>query len=100
MSIRFSNHFLGSEYDDISPSGSSDETKYNPIDFAFVEKLQPKLKTGVIVQLQELSEREKRCEHNIKEMEKLLIIMQKEREEIADERLKLAELIQEKQETF
>lgn len=80
--------------------GSSDDlraesTKINPqIDFSFVEKLQPKLKTGVIVQLQELSEREKRCEQNIKEMEKLLFIMQKEREEIAEERFKLADLIQ------
>jgi len=38
-------------------------------------------------------EREKRCEGNIKEMERLLYIMKREKEDIADERSKLEDLI-------
>jgi len=54
----------------------------------------PKVDKLHLSQLQDYLEREKRCEANVKEMERLLNIMKKEREEVIEERIKLEELIQ------
>jgi len=59
-----------------------------------VEKLQPRVKKVVLTQLAELVDSEKRCDTNIKEMEKLLNIMIKEKQDISAEREKLQNMIE------
>jgi len=82
----------------ISPSGS-EEFKSSPdssprretgrhIDSPYPCKI--KVEKAVYTQLlQDTIDREKRCDLNIKEMERLLSIMKREKEDIADERSKL-----------
>jgi len=56
-----------------------------------MDKSRPKIDKVHLHQLQEYVEREKRCETNVKEMERLLSIMKKEREEVTEARIKLEE---------
>jgi len=58
-----------------------------------IEKFKIRVEKVVFSQLQEMVDREKRCDGNIKEMERLLYIMKREKEDIADERSKLEDLI-------
>jgi len=58
-----------------------------------VDKSRPKIDKLHLNQLQEYIDREKRCDTNVKEMERLLTIMKKEKEEVTEERIKLEELI-------
>jgi len=60
-----------------------------------VEKLKPRVKKVVVAQLDDLIDREKRCEANIREMEKLMSIMRREKDEIVQERKKLGYMIKE-----
>lgn len=53
-----------------------------------------KIHQVVLEQLNELIEREKRCDNNIKEMEKLLAIMKKEKEKMFSERQKMEKLLE------
>jgi len=59
------------------------------------EKVKLKLEKLVFVQIQDLIEREKRCDSNIREMERLLHIMRREREDIIDDRERLEVMLSE-----
>jgi len=48
----------------------------------------------VLGQLQEAHDREKRCEANIRQMERLLYVMRRERDDLSDERAKLELIVQ------
>jgi len=54
-----------------------------------VEKLKPKVQKVILAQLEELLNTERRCDSNIREMEKMLMIMKREKEDISVEREKL-----------
>jgi len=60
-----------------------------------VEKLKPKVKKVVMAQLDDLIDREKRCDQNIREMEKLMSIMRREKDEIVQEKKKLDYMVKE-----
>jgi len=75
-----------------SPSSPPFIEKINPIG---IEKLKPKVQKVVLAQLEELLTTERRCENNIKEMEKMLLIMKREKEEISLEREKLESMTKE-----
>jgi len=60
-----------------------------------VEKLKPKVKKVVVAHMSDLLDREKRCDSGIKEMDKLLFIMRREKEDLEKERQKLEALIRE-----
>jgi len=45
-------------------------------------------------QLQELLDRERRCDSNIKEMERLLQIMRREKDDLLEERFRLEEFVE------
>lgn len=74
-----------------SPTNSTGNT--SPIRNS--EKYKFKVEKLFFVQLQELVDREKRCEGNIKEMSRLLQIMRREKEIIVSERSKLEEIVTE-----
>jgi len=57
------------------------------------EKIKFKVEKVVYGQLQDMIDREKRCDVNIKEMERLLYIMRREKEDISDERSKLENML-------
>lgn len=65
-----------------------------------LEKISPKVEKVVLLQLQELAEREKRAEANIREMEKLLSFMQQEKDDIQNEKQKLEALVEESSATL
>jgi len=81
---------LGATPDDFKPN-SDDE----PVIRIHIEKLKPKVEKLVLAQLQDMIEREKRCESVIKEMERLLMIMRREKEDICEERQQLEALTNE-----
>jgi len=58
-------------------------------------KFRPKMHKAAMTEMEELNEREKRCNTNVKEMERLLEIMKKEKEEIIRKRTKLEATIAE-----
>jgi hypothetical protein len=64
------------------------------LDKPHFEKLKPKVKGVVLAQLEELMDREKRADSNVKEMEKLLYIMKREKDDIYSERCKLESIVQ------
>jgi hypothetical protein len=66
-----------------------------PKSIPMFEKRPRRIRAGVSDQLDELIAREKRCEYNIREMHRLLLIMQREREDIVDSIQKMEELLEE-----
>jgi len=54
-----------------------------------IEKLKPKVHKVVLAQLEEILESEKRCDSTLKEMERMLSVLRREKEEICAEREKL-----------
>lgn len=61
-----------------------------------VDKLKIKVEKLVFAQLQDLIDQEKRCDTNIKEMSRLMLLMKREKEDIIEERLKLEAMINER----
>jgi hypothetical protein len=57
-----------------------------------VERLKPKVHKVILAQLEELLSTEQRCDSNIREMEKMLAIMKREKQDISNERQKLEKM--------